>query len=56
MLKVNFFVVESNPNIIQSILSERCDGNRNIFHACVNMCTPTSNKEGDNGMFFFLNL
>ncbi|XP_069676360.1 E3 ubiquitin-protein ligase UBR5 isoform X2 [Periplaneta americana] len=32
---------------LQAILMERCDGNRNIFHACVTMCTPTSNKEGD---------
>ncbi|XP_032678676.1 E3 ubiquitin-protein ligase UBR5 isoform X6 [Odontomachus brunneus] len=30
---------------IQIILKERCDGNRNILHACVNMCSPTSNKE-----------
>lgn len=30
---------------LASILSERCDGNRNIFHACVTMCVPTSNKE-----------
>lgn len=30
---------------LTSILSERCDGNRNIFHACVAMCVPTSNKE-----------
>ena len=34
---------------LQNILMERCDGNRNIFHACVTMCTPTSNKEGDQG-------
>lgn len=33
-------------------MNERCDGNRNIFHAVVNMCTPTSNKESDNGKFF----
>ncbi|XP_021934340.1 E3 ubiquitin-protein ligase UBR5 isoform X2 [Zootermopsis nevadensis] len=32
---------------LQGILMERCDGNRNIFHACVTMCTPTSNKDGD---------
>jgi E3 ubiquitin-protein ligase EDD1 len=32
---------------LQSILMERCDGNRNILHACVTMCAPTSNKEGD---------
>ncbi|CAH1996841.1 unnamed protein product [Acanthoscelides obtectus] len=30
-----------------SFLTERCDGNRNVFHAVVNMCTPTSNKDTD---------
>lgn len=30
---------------ITSVLSERCDGNRNIFHACVSMSSPTSNKD-----------
>ncbi|XP_068992895.1 E3 ubiquitin-protein ligase UBR5 isoform X2 [Neodiprion pinetum] len=35
---------------IQTILTERCDGNRNIFHACVNMCSPTSNKENEQGI------
>lgn len=28
-----------------SVVEERCDGNRNIFHACVIMCAPTSNKD-----------
>ncbi|XP_044743814.1 E3 ubiquitin-protein ligase UBR5 isoform X2 [Chrysoperla carnea] len=37
-----------NSSNIDLVLAERCDGNRNVFHACVNMCTPTSNKEGDN--------
>ena len=32
---------------IQAILNERCDGNRNIFHACISMCAPTSNKENE---------
>lgn len=32
---------------IASILNERCDGNRNILHACVSMCSPTSNKDND---------
>lgn len=32
---------------LQAILNERCDGNRNVFHACVTMCAPTSNKEGE---------
>ncbi|CAB3359067.1 Hypothetical predicted protein [Cloeon dipterum] len=27
------------------IVQERCDGNRNVVHACVAMCAPTSNKE-----------
>ncbi|XP_022901003.2 E3 ubiquitin-protein ligase hyd isoform X2 [Onthophagus taurus] len=39
---------KNNPSIIHNLLNERCDGNRNIFHAVVNMCTPTSNKESDN--------
>lgn len=28
-----------------TVLAERCDGNRNIFHACVAMCSPTRNKD-----------
>ncbi|KAL1490432.1 hypothetical protein ABEB36_013127 [Hypothenemus hampei] len=36
-----------NSSIKPSVLNERCDGNRNIFHIVVNMCTPTSNKEND---------
>lgn len=40
---------ESLGNVTPSFLSERCDGNRNIFHAVVNMCTPNSNKSSDNG-------
>ncbi|XP_062127292.1 E3 ubiquitin-protein ligase hyd [Drosophila sulfurigaster albostrigata] len=28
-----------------SVVEEHCDGNRNIFHACVIMCSPTSNKD-----------
>ncbi|XP_034947480.1 E3 ubiquitin-protein ligase hyd isoform X2 [Chelonus insularis] len=38
---------KSNNIQIQSILQERCDGNRHIFHACVNMCAPTSNKDNE---------
>ncbi|XP_035208848.1 E3 ubiquitin-protein ligase UBR5-like isoform X3 [Stegodyphus dumicola] len=36
-------------NTLQCVLSERCDGNRNIFHAAVTTCFPTSNKESDFG-------
>lgn len=32
---------------INTVLNERCDGNRNIVHACVSMCSPTSNKDND---------
>lgn len=32
---------------VTAILNERCDGNRNIIHACVSMCSPTSNKDND---------
>ncbi|XP_026324159.1 E3 ubiquitin-protein ligase UBR5 isoform X3 [Hyposmocoma kahamanoa] len=38
---------DSNKQQVLSILQERCDGNRNILHACVHMCAPTSNKEPD---------
>ena len=31
----------------QSIVNERCDGGRNVIHACVSMCSPTSNKDAD---------
>ena len=34
---------------IQALLQERCDGNKNIIHACAAMCAPTSNKENDSG-------
>ena len=32
---------------VQSIITERCDGGRNVIHACVSMCSPTSNKDTD---------
>ncbi|XP_071872949.1 E3 ubiquitin-protein ligase hyd isoform X2 [Bombus fervidus] len=41
---------KNNAAQIQSILMERCDGNRNILHACISMCSPTSNKENDQGI------
>ncbi|XP_070159750.1 E3 ubiquitin-protein ligase UBR5 isoform X2 [Polyergus mexicanus] len=43
-IKNNLTYLNANSQI-QTILKERCDGNRNILHACVNMCSPTSNKE-----------
>ncbi|XP_042320395.1 E3 ubiquitin-protein ligase UBR5-like [Sceloporus undulatus] len=38
-------VLDQNPQVLQTFLSHRCDGNRNILHACVSVCFPTSNKE-----------
>ncbi|XP_026278748.1 E3 ubiquitin-protein ligase UBR5 [Frankliniella occidentalis] len=35
----------TNSVMLSNILKERCDGNRNIFHACVSQCAPTSNKD-----------
>lgn len=45
-----FLFLEVNVAQIQSVLSERCDGNRNILHACVNMCSPSSNKDNEQGI------
>lgn len=35
----------STSNLLDLALKERCDGNRNILHACVSMCFPTSAHE-----------
>ena len=43
-LKLNFLSV-------QAIIDERCDGGRNIFHAAVSMCQPTSNKDSDQDVY-----
>lgn len=34
-------------DLLSQILAERCDGNRNLLHACVSVCAPISNKELD---------
>lgn len=39
--------VADSKTQITATLNERCDGNRNIVHACVSMCSPTSNKDND---------
>ncbi|XP_033727140.1 E3 ubiquitin-protein ligase UBR5-like isoform X1 [Pecten maximus] len=38
----------SSQKMLQDVLREHCDGNRNIMHTCVAMCVPTSNKDYDN--------
>ncbi|XP_056115395.1 E3 ubiquitin-protein ligase UBR5 isoform X7 [Rhinichthys klamathensis goyatoka] len=38
-------LLEQNPHALDVLLSHRCDGNRNVLHACVSVCFPVSNKE-----------
>lgn len=38
---------KEDRNDTMLILDERCDGSRNIFHACTIMCAPTTNKDTD---------
>jgi E3 ubiquitin-protein ligase EDD1 len=38
-------LLEQSTNVLHSFLGHRCDGNRNILHACVSVCFPVSNKE-----------
>lgn len=45
--------------LLSQILAERCDGNRNLLHACVSVCAPISNKELEgikNKHFFLVNI
>lgn len=36
--------------LLIAILNERCDNNRNIIHACISMCSPTSNKDTEDSL------
>ncbi|CAG7834599.1 unnamed protein product [Allacma fusca] len=38
---------KSSSVMLNKVLFERCDGNRNIFHVCVSMAMPTTNKESE---------
>merc|ERR1719341_2128574 len=38
---------DDTQDAVQAILKERCDGGRNILHALVSGCQPTSNKDSD---------
>ncbi|KAL1422900.1 hypothetical protein MTO96_021623 [Rhipicephalus appendiculatus] len=40
---------EAGRATLHNILNERWDGNRNILHAAVSTCFPTSNKENESG-------
>ncbi|XP_050538326.1 E3 ubiquitin-protein ligase UBR5 isoform X3 [Daktulosphaira vitifoliae] len=47
MLVQQLTIENDNGELLSQILAERCDGNRNLFHACVSVCAPMSNKEHD---------
>ena len=36
---------EGSDVTVESVLAERCDGNRNVLHACVSTCFPTTSRE-----------
>lgn len=38
-----------SKTLLNAILNERCDSNRNIIHACISMCSPTSNNKDEAG-------
>ena len=40
-----FIVFEIVTLCMQSLLRERCDGQRNILHMCIETSIPTTNKE-----------
>lgn len=42
---LNLFLFIDNGELLSQILAERCDGNRNLLHACISVCAPISNKE-----------
>lgn len=51
------FIFFPDNDLIATILRERCDGNRNLLHACVSMCAPVSNKDHEAGLkYLFLQL
>ena len=56
MVRLYYLIfVESSvtQTTIQRILGERCDGNRNIVHACISMAAPINNKDTDFGKFCY---
>ncbi|KAL9891475.1 E3 ubiquitin-protein ligase hyd isoform X1 [Glossina fuscipes] len=38
---------KADRNEISAVVEEHCDGARNMFHACVIMCSPNTNKDAD---------
>ena len=43
-LRLNLNLFEKNSTALQNAVAEKIDGNRNILHAAIAMCFPTSNK------------
>jgi E3 ubiquitin-protein ligase EDD1 len=47
---VKYFLQQLNGELksqVTSVVQEFTDGNRNILHACVSQCSPSSNKDSD---------
>lgn len=47
---IKFFLNQLNNELksqIPLVVQEFADGNRNILHACITQCSPTSNKDSD---------
>ena len=44
-VSVGSVFAEDAVKTVEEVLQERCDGNRNVLHACVSMCLPTSAHE-----------
>lgn len=47
---IKFFLQQLNNELksqVGAVVQEFSDGNRNIIHACVTQCSPTSNKDSD---------
>lgn len=42
------FVVDGIPGLTpEAIVEEKCDGNRNLLHACISTCCPVTSKEAE---------
>lgn len=47
---IKYFLQQLNGELksqVLSVIQEYSDGNRNILHACITQCSPTSNKDSD---------
>ncbi|KAL7038434.1 hypothetical protein ACKWTF_009577 [Chironomus riparius] len=55
---VKYFLQQLNNELksqVTSVVQEFSDGNRNILHACISQCSPTSNKDSDTDLLSAVN-